>query len=433
MEIARSARKAANTLKILSNDKRTGALKAMHDKLRDSKDEILEANKKDLAAAEQQGLSSSLIKRLDLTRPGKFDVMLQGILDVAALEDPVNKQTLARHLDENLDLYRVSSPLGVLLVIFEARPEVVANIAALTIKSGNAVILKGGKESRYTFEVMARLLQQALAKTAVPSDAVQYVQTREKVAELLRADDYIDMVIPRGSNELVRSIKKSTNIPVLGHADGICTMYIDEGADPQMAARLAVDSKTNYAAACNAIETLLFHEKAVPTTFIPVLEALTDSGVTCKVHADLYEAARLGLPGDPKIVMASAEDFDTEFLSLTIAVGKVQSIAEAIEHINEHGSHHTDCIVTQNEASAEKFQRGVDSAGVYWNASTRFADGFRYGFGTEVGVSTNKLHARGPVGLEGIMSYQYLLKGHGQVVSDYVGSGGDRAYTHIDF
>lgn len=433
MDLAKRARKAANVLKTLSNDKRTSALKAIHDGLRDRKDEIIAANKLDLQAAEKADLSPSLIKRLDLTKSGKFDSMLQGILDVAALEDPVGKITMARHLDDGLDLYRVTSPVGVLLVIFEARPEVIANISALAIKSGNAAILKGGKESNNTFTIMAEIVREALSKTPIPTDALQLINTREKVSELLHCDQYIDMVIPRGSNELVRSIKSNTTIPVLGHADGICSAYIDASANPQMAAKIIVDAKTNYPAACNAVESVLIDRAAVDTCLGPVVEALVDSGVTVKVAPELLKQAQSAVPAAPEIVEATPKDFDTEFLALTLALGPVDGVQDAINHINDHGSHHTDIIITESEQNAQKFLRGIDSAGVYWNASSRFADGFRYGFGAEVGVSTNKLHARGPVGLEGLMSYQYLLKGNGQGASDYLGGGGTKNFKHDNF
>lgn len=432
MEIAKAARKAANTLKTLSNDKRTSALKAIHDQIRDNKDAILEANRLDLQLAEQADLSPSLIKRLDLNKGDKFDVMLQGVLDVAALEDPVGRQSILRELDDGLVLERVASPVGVLLVIFEARPEVIANIGALAIKSGNAAILKGGKESSHTFQTMSEIIRTALAKTSVPTDALQLISTREKVADLLQCDKYIDMVIPRGSNELVRTIKHSTTIPVLGHADGICSIYVNKDADATMAADLIVDSKTNYPAGCNAVETILIHQDTQFEALRSILEALLDAGVTVKLEPSLYARAHEALPAETKIVEATEEDFDTEFLSLTVAVKSVETLQDAIDHINEHGSHHTDCIITENALDAASFQKGVDSAGVFWNASTRFADGYRFGFGTEVGISTNKLHARGPVGLEGLMSYQYLLRGKGHIAGNYVGAGGDRHFTHKD-
>jgi len=427
MEIASRARKAANALKIASNDSRTAALKAIHDHLRDHKDEVLQANRLDIEAAQTNELSPSLIKRLELTS-SKYDTMLQGVLDVAALEDPMNKVSIVRQLDEGLELRRVSCPVGVLLVIFEARPEVIAQVGSLAIKSGNAAILKGGKESLHTFKLIQSLVSSALGRTPIPSDALQLISTREAVGELLQCDHLIDMVIPRGSNELVRSIKKSTTIPVLGHADGICSVYIDADANPEMSARIAVDSKTNYSAACNAVERILVNKKAFAATKSTV-NALIDHGVTILAEASLYDELKAAGVDSPLLSPTSDEnDFATEFLSLKVAIKPVESYQEAIEFINNTSSHHTDAIVTENETVAAAFTRAIDSAGVYWNASTRFADGYRYGFGAEVGVSTNKLHARGPVGLEGLMSYQYILKGHGQIAGDYVGAGGSKHF-----
>lgn len=429
MEIAQRARETANVLKVASNDHRTAALKAIHDRLRDNKDQVMLANRQDVEAAQTAELSPSLIKRLELTS-AKYDTMLQGVLDVAALEDPVGKLTLDRELDDNLRLYRLSCPIGVLLVIFEARPEVIAQIGSLAIKSGNAAILKGGSESRNTFSVISRLVQEALARTTIPANALQLLTTREAVGELLTCDKLIDMVIPRGSNQLVRDIKRASTIPVLGHADGICSTYIDESADAAMAANIVNDAKTNYPAGCNAVETVLVHEKA-REQLRAVVARLLDSNVTIFADAAVHEA--VGPELAQRLKQAEPEHFHTEFLSFQIAIKTVGSVEEAIAHINVHGSHHTDVIVASNEVAASKFLRAVDSAGVYWNASSRFADGYRYGFGAEVGVSTNKLHARGPVGLDGLMSYQYILKGNGQIAGDYVGAGGSRHFNVRDF
>lgn len=431
MEIATRARLAANALKVSSNNDRNAALKAIHDRLRDHKDAIMEANKLDVQAAQSSDLSSALIKRLELT-PTKFDVMLQGVLDVAALEDPVNKTTLERDLDEGLRLYRVSCPVGVLLVIFEARPEVIAQIGSLAIKSGNAAILKGGKESTNTFKLIQSLVNDALSRTKIPTDALQLITARETVGDLLKCDGFVDMVIPRGSKELVQSIKRSTTIPVLGHADGICSVYLDESADPEMAAKIVVDSKTNYPAACNACETLLINKNAEPAAK-STIAALLDCGVTVYADEPTLKFITDVIGADPLLKLAGEDAYDTEYLGLAISAKQVDSVEEAIQHINAHGSHHTDCIVTNNEAVANKFLLAIDSAGVYWNASTRFADGYRYGFGAEIGVSTNRLHARGPVGLEGIMSYQYVLKGHGQIAGDYVGGGGSKPFQFKDY
>ncbi|KAK9476910.1 Aldehyde/histidinol dehydrogenase [Lipomyces japonicus] len=435
-EIARTASLSSSAIRSLSNDARVTALNRIADALRAGKDQILTANRTDLEIAEKTGVATPLIKRLDLSKGDKFDTMVQGVLDVANLPDPIGKVTFANKLDDGLDLYRVTCPIGVLLVIFESRPEVIANITALAIKSGNAVILKGGKESFHSFAAISNIVRDTLAKTDIPSGAVQLIESRQEVSDLLKQDQYIDLVVPRGSNELVRSIKDNTKIPVLGHADGICSLYINADADVSMAARLAVDSKTNYVAACNAIESLLVQRSGLESHLPAVAKALIAAGVTLKVTPEIATALDAvgvdtgGQEGRRVVVPADEQDFATEFLSLTIAVRAVSDVDEAIRHINTHSSKHTDTIVTSSQAVAEKFLNGVDSSGVFWNASTRFADGFRYGFGTEVGISTSKIHARGPVGLEGLTCYQYQLRGSGQIAADYVGAGGQKEFLH---
>lgn len=434
-QIAKDASGAFGVLKTLTNEQRSQALHKIHDALAKAKATVLGANQKDLADAEQNQLSSALIKRLDLEKNGKYEAMLQGILDVAKLPDPVGKTTLAKKLDEGLNLYRVLAPLGVLLIIFESRPEVIANISALAIKSGNCAILKGGKESYQTFKAIAEVVNTTLKEeTAVPESAVQLIQSRGEVSDLLAQDKYIDLVIPRGSNALVRNIKENTKIPVLGHADGICSIFVDKEADIAKACRIAVDSKTNYPAGCNAVEQLLLHEQIVAdsTKLNTLLASLTNAGVTLHVVPELKE--KLDYTSvDAKFVVDAAEDaFDTEYLSFDISVKPVTDVSGAVAHINEYSSKHTDCIITENKDTADVFLKAVDSAGVYWNCSTRFADGFRYGFGTEVGISTNKIHARGPVGLEGLMSYQYQLKGDGHIALEYVGAGGSKVFVHED-
>lgn len=432
-QLAREANAAFGLLKTLSNEERSNALVQIHDALAASKESILEANKKDLKAAEESKLSPALIKRLDLCKNDKYEAMLQGVLDVAALEDPVGKTTLARKLDEGLNLYRVLAPLGVLLIIFEARPEVIANISALAIKSGNCAILKGGQSSYQTFKAIAEVVNAALGKSSVPDKAIQLIQSRGEVSDLLAQDKYIDLVIPRGSNQLVLDIKNNTKIPVLGHADGICHIYVDEAADIAKACRIVVDSKTNYPAGCNAVECLLINQAVVDDAakLEALLAALVEAKVTLHVSPEIKAQLSEKIKSE-YVVDATDLSFDTEYLSLDISVKAVASVQDAIQHINSHSSKHTDCIVTENKATADAFLKGIDSAGVYWNCSTRFADGFRYGFGTEVGISTNKIHARGPVGLEGLMSYQYHLKGDGHVVSEYVGGGGLKVFVHED-
>jgi glutamate-5-semialdehyde dehydrogenase len=314
----------------------------------------------------------------------------------------------------------------VLLIIFEARPEVIANIASLAIKSGNAAILKGGKESTESFIAISRTISAALEKTRVPNGAIQLVTTRDVIAELLAQDKHIDLVIPRGSNELVRYIKSNTKIPVLGHADGICAAYLEESVDPKIAVDVIVDSKTSYPAACNSLETLLVQDSALSTVFPQVADALLAKGVELRCDGP----SKAALSGKKGVVDAQDVDYDTEHLALVLAVKTVSSLEEAVEHINTHGSHHTDTILTSSKELAEQFMSGVDSAGVYWNASTRFADGMRYGFGTEVGISTNKIHARGPVGLEGLMIYKYKIRGQGHVTSVYGEGEGKKRFLH---
>lgn len=365
----------------------------------------------------------------------------------------VGKVTLRTLLDDGLVLERVTCPLGVLLIIFEARPEVIANIAALAIKSGNAAILKGGccssemmdgrilicvpggKESTESFTTIATVISNALAKTQIPIPSIQLVKTRDIVASLLAQDSLIDLVIPRGSNDLVRYVKNNTKIPVLGHADGLCAAYIHSDADINTAVKVIVDSKTDYPAACNALETLLVNEDVLNSVLPAVAQALIAKGVTLKCDTASKAALQKALPeSQAASLQDSAEsDYDKEFLDLILAVKTVPSgpsaLESAISHINTHGSKHTDVIITESREAAETFMSGVDSAGVYWNASSRFADGMRYGFGTEVGISTNKIHNRGPVGLEGLTIYKYLIRGQGHAAADY-SAGGGKTWKH---
>lgn len=432
--IAIKANRAFSVLKTLTDDERSTALQKIYHGLQARKDEILKYNQIDLDNANDQNLSGSLIKRLDLGSKGKFDSMLQGILDVANLPDPIGKCTLAKKLDEELNLYRITAPIGVLLIIFESRPEVIANITALAVKSGNSAILKGGKESFQTFKIMSEVINNVLEQeTKVPKDAITLIESREEVGNLLAQDKYIDLVIPRGSNQLVRNIKDNTKIPVLGHADGICSLYMDDTADLDKGIKVLIDSKANYPAGCNAVEQLLVHKSIASDTqkLTQIGQKLIEAGVTLHVTPEI-KANLANVLNQEFVKDANDNSFDMEYLSLDISVKQVESIDEAISHINEHSSKHTDCIVTETKENANKFLKGIDSAGVYWNCSTRFADGFRYGFGTEVGISTNKIHARGPVGLEGLMSYQYQLRGNGQIAAEYKGAGGDKVFVHED-
>ena len=397
---AERARKAF--LKLAAGVDRTAILKDLATALRENAASIFEANQKDLAEAKAAGIAEPLYKRLILNEPKLRDV-ITGIEQIAAMEDPVGRVVQETQLDEELILKKVQTPIGVLAMIYESRPDAGPQIAALSIRTGNAVLLKGGREARHTNLAIGDVIRAVLKKYGV-RDAVQLVSTREEIAELLNMDDLINLVIPRGSNEMVRTIQRSTKIPVLGHADGICHVYIDEFADPDKATRIAVDSKAQYPAVCNAAETLLVHAKFPARE--KVFDALRSAGV------ELRDSG-----------------FGSEYLDLIMNVKIVNSLDEAIDHIHQYGSAHTDTIVTQNGERARRFLNEVDSAGVFWNASTRFADGFRYGFGAEVGVSTNKTHARGPVGVEGLMIYKYQLIGNGHVVATYTGESA-RPFLH---
>ncbi|MCJ1367993.1 hypothetical protein MMC16_007131 [Acarospora aff. strigata] len=443
LAVAKAASTSSQSLKTLSTEDRNSALTAIHTALLDAKDEIFAANARDLATAEQAALdgqlSQSVLKRLDLSKKGKWEEMLKGVLNVRDLEDPGGKVTLRTRLDDGLDLVRVTCPIGVLLIIFEARPEVIANIASLAIKSGNAAVLKGGKESTESFIAISTIISKALTNTAVPNASIQLLTTRDVIPSLLALDRYIDLVIPRGSNELVRYIKNNTRIPVLGHADGLCSIYIHADADVPMAVRVVVDAKTGYPAACNSVETLLVDEAALTTVLPFVAEALLEKGVSLRCDTQSKAALANALSKTQATVLqeATEEDYNTEFLDLILAIKTIpatvpstSAVDLAIAHINTHSSKHTDAILTQSEDIANRFVAGVDSAGIFWNASTRMADGMRYGFGTEVGISTNKIHARGPVGLEGLMIYKYHIKGTGQVAGDYHEGVEGKSFKH---
>ena len=386
----------------LANADRTQILRDMAQAIRDGATEILTANKKDLEAA-QGTIAPPLYKRLVVNGP-KLRDLIDGIEQLAAMPDPVGKVLLETQLDDGLILRRVQTPIGVIAAIFESRPEVVGQIAALAIRSGNAVLLKGGREAANSNAALGSIIHRVLERHGV-AGAVQLVTTREEVTQLLAMNDLISLVIPRGSNEMVQSIQNSTRIPVLGHADGICHVYIDASADPEKAMRVAVDSKAQYPAVCNAAETLIVHRDFPARE--QLFSALKSAGVDLHMESD----------------------FGHEFLDLVMAVHIVGNMDEAIDHIHRHGSAHTDAIVTEDARAAQRFLNEVDSAGVYWNASTRFADGFRYGFGAEVGVSTNKTHARGPVGVEGLLIYKYHLIGNGHIVATYSGEN-PRAFQH---
>ncbi|KAJ5122852.1 gamma-glutamyl phosphate reductase [Penicillium atrosanguineum] len=451
IDVARSALVASRRLATLPNTARNDALTALHQALDKNRATILAANARDVEAATRDAnngnLNHSVLKRLDLSRPGKYDDMLEGILSVRGLDDPIGKVTLRTLLDEGLSLERVSCPIGVLLIIFEARPEVIANIAALAIKSGNAAILKGpfqltetgGKESMESFVAIANVVSEAIAGSQVPVSSIQLVKTRDVVSSLLAQDSFIDLVISRGSNELVRYVKENTKIPVLGHADGLCSAYIHSDANTKMAVKVIVDSKTDYPAACNSLESLLVHQDVLETILPEVAVALIDKGVSLRCDEASMAALASTLLSDQlsKVQPSTETDYDTEFLDLVLAVKTVPSTGDpasaveaAMAHINVHSSKHTDIILTESRDLATLFMSGIDSAGVFWNASSRFADGMRFGFGTEVGISTNKIHSRGPVGLEGLTIYKYLVRGNGHGAGDYHEGQGGRQYLH---
>ncbi|KAJ7625648.1 gamma-glutamyl phosphate reductase [Roridomyces roridus] len=440
-EIAKAAKTAFEESQLIPSTERVTALQRIHVALQSNRAEILAANREDLKAAQVEvdagRMSESLLKRLDLDKGDKWDSMLQGVLDVASLPDPTGIVSYAKELDDGLELYRVSCPIGVLLVIFEARPEVVVNIAALAIKSGNAAILKGGKESNRTTQLLSQAIAAGLSHSSLSDTYVQTIQTRAEVSSLLALDQYIDLVIPRGSNSLVSSIQNNTKIPVMGHADGLCSVYLDESADVEKAVRVVLDSKTDYPSACNATETLIVHESLLQTTWPVVARALLEANVRLLCDAATLAALQAQSPSLPNLASlvspSTPESYTTEHLTLTLSVLALPSLQAAIRFINAHSSHHTDSIVTESELSAAAFCRGVDSAGTFVNASTRFADGFRYGFGTEVGISTGRIHARGPVGLEGLVIYKYMLRStgaKGHVVGDFAAGG--KQYKHTD-
>jgi len=420
VEVAKSAKNASVALAAVKNDVKNSALAEIAKALKARSPEIVSANKEDLAAAESNNLAAPLLKRLRFDE-GKIADCIAGIESLIKLDDPIGRTITATELDEGLQLYKVSSPIGVIGVIFESRPDALIQISTLCLKSGNAVLLKGGSEAQHTNKVLADLISRASESAGIPKGWLGLMETRADVAEILKLDEYIDLIVPRGSNEFVRHIMDNTNIPVLGHADGICHVYVDADADLDMAVNITVDAKCQYVAVCNAAETLLV-DTEIAEKFLPkVKAALEQNGVElrgCRKTASII-----------KVKPATEKDWSTEYLDYIISIKVVDGLDEAIEHINCYGSGHTDTIVTTNRQKAAKFMELVDSANVFWNASTRFSDGFRYGLGAEVGISTNKIHARGPVGLEGLVIYKWKLLGTGQIVADYSGKDAKK-FTH---
>jgi glutamate-5-semialdehyde dehydrogenase len=419
LQRAAAVRRSASALAQLSNADRQAALEAMAAALEERRAAILAANQADLEAAGADGLSPALVARLKLDG-AKLDGAIEGVRQVAALPDPLGRRQLHTELDAGLVLERVTVPLGVVGVIFEARPDAVMQIASLAIRSGNGAILKGGREASRSCAAILEALQAGLARSAVQPAALELLTSREESLALLKLDGLVDLIIPRGSNALVRFIQDNTRIPVLGHADGICHLYVDRQVDQEQALRVALDAKTQYPAACNAIETLLVH-RDVAASFVPqAVEAFHAAGVELRGDA---EAMALGVSH-----AATGDDWSTEYSDLVLAVKVVADLDEALAHIARYGSRHTDAICTTDPAAADRFLAAVDSAGVYLNCSTRFADGFRYGFGAEVGISTQTLPPRGPVGLDGLVTYRYRLRGEGHIAADY--ASGARSFTH---
>ena len=394
---------------------RNAALEAVRDALIAGKDEIFAANARDMAAAEDAGISGAIKKRLKFDE-GKMRDVLAGLDELIRLPDPLGKTSLARELDEGLKLYRVSVPIGVIGVIFEARPDALVQISSLCIKSGNCAILKGGRETAETNRTLFRIIYGAAAGAGLPKGCLLQAELHNEIDELLSCDRDVDLLIPRGSNQFVQYIMNHTKIPVMGHADGVCHIYVDRAADREASIPVILDAKTQYPAACNAVETILIDRRAADD-FLPALaEAFARAKVAMRGTKEASERiVRLGYD----CVEMAEEEFHKEYLDLTVSIKLVSGVREAVEHINRFGSHHTDSILTEDDEAAEYFMQMVDSAGVYRNCSTRFADGYRYGFGAEVGISTGKLHARGPVGLEGLVTYKYKLYGEGHIVGDY--------------
>ena len=419
-DIARKAKEASILMAALDGPAKNNALGEIGRALADRHEYIAQANQADVDQAQRDDLSSALLKRLKFDQ-GKLQEVLGQIASLIKLDDPVGRTLDCTELDDRLELYRVSCPIGVLGVVFESRPDALVQISTLALKSGNAVLLKGGSEAARTNVALAEVICQAGDKAGLPAGWLGLLETREDVKAMLGLDESIDLIVPRGSNAFVQNIMANTSIAVLGHADGICHVYVDGKADLAMAERIAFDSKCQYAAVCNAMETLLV-DAAIAGEFMPRMKAR-------------FAEAKVELRGDARtqaiidVKLAAEQDWCTEYNDLVLSVKVVDGLDAAIEHINRYSSRHTDAIVTEDRGRAERFLQLVDSADVFWNCSTRFADGFRYGLGAEVGISTGKIHARGPVGLEGLITYKWLMMGNGQVVADYAGAKG-KAFTH---
>ena len=421
LQRATDLRRHAVDLAQCSDQQRREALLCMADALHEQRDVIVAANEGDRAAAERDQLSPALMARLKLDGP-KLEAAIAGLRQLAGLNDPLGQRQVHRALDEGLVLERVTVPLGVVGVIFEARPDAVIQIAALAIRSGNGAILKGGREANGSCAAILKALQQGLSHSVVHPDVLALLTSREESLALLKLEGLVDLIIPRGSNELVRFIQDNTRIPVLGHADGICHLYVDRSVELDQAVAVTLDSKTQYPAACNAIETLLVHRDVAEVFLAKAIPVLEGAGVELRGDA---AAMALGVRHQ-----ASDDDWATEYLDLVLSIAVVPDLDSALAHISRHGSRHTEVICTSDAIAAERFLSRVDSAGVYHNCSSRFADGFRYGFGAEVGISTQTLPPRGPVGLEGLVTYRYRLRGEGHLAADF--ATGARSFSHQD-
>lgn len=410
IEQAQKAKAASVRLGATTEQLKNKALANIISQLEQEKDRILAANQRDMDRAKRENLDPTLQKRL-LFDAAKLESVVKGLQGLLKLEDPVGKKIFTTELDTGLVLSKVSCPIGVIGVIFESRPEALVQIAGLCLKSGNAVLLKGGKEAAKTNKVLADIIRTATGQVGIDQNWLYNIETREEVGAMLELDQYIDLIIPRGSNQFVQYILQHSKIPVLGHADGICHGYVHADADCAMAIRVIVDAKTDYVAACNALETLLVNRQIAKRLLPDLKRALDQKQVQIRGCAETAAIIDCSL--------AAEQDWQTEYLDYILSIKLVEDLAEAIEHINYYGSGHTDMILTADSQVADTFMNLVDSANVYHNCSTRFADGFRYGFGAEVGISTNKIHARGPVGLDGLVIYKYKLSGHGDIVDDY--------------
>lgn len=422
LEKIKMLRNDSRKLALSSDSVRKSALLSVADALENKKEYLFAENRKDIENARKNGISDALLHRL-MFSPEKLSSVVKGLHDLSILPDPIGRVREKRELDPDFILEKRTFPLGVIGMIFEARPDALVQIAGLALRSGNGVILKGGREAQYSNRALIEVIKEATRESEISDGWILGIESHADVDTLLKAEGDVDLLIPRGSNAFVKHVMENTAIPVMGHADGICSVYVDKSADLSLALKVVVDSKIQYPAACNAAETILIHE-SVYKEFLPELKkAFDEKGVT--MHGDQKVCSVIDADA------ATEEDFHTEYLALECAVKVVSSIDEAIEHIASHGSHHTDAIITSDKSAEDRFFMEVDSADVFSNCSTRFADGFRFGLGAEVGISTSKLHARGPVGLDGLMTTKWLLRGNGETVGEYSGKDGKK-FHHKD-